>query len=42
MDELHIPAHVLGIVPLKIITDKVLSYSFASIENTAKKFWFVF
>ena len=33
MDELHVPAHVLGIVPLKIITDKVLSYSFASIEN---------
>lgn len=25
--------HVLGIVPLKIISDKAISYSFASIEN---------
>ena len=33
LDELHTSPHALGIVPLKIITDKVLSYSFASIEN---------
>ena len=33
LDELHTSPHALGIVPLKINTDKVLSYSFASIEN---------
>ena len=30
--------HALGIVPLKIITDKVLSYSFASTENLLLNF----
>ena len=33
LHELHTSLHALGIAPLKIITDKVLSYSLASIEN---------
>ena len=34
LDELHTSPHALGIVmPLKIITHKVLSYNLASIEN---------
>ena len=38
LDELHTSPHALGIVPLKIITDKVLSYSLASIENLLLNF----
>ena len=38
LDELHTSPHALGIVPLKINTDKVLSYSFASIENLLLNF----